>query len=70
MVKTRVVITRKRSWDCFLLVFERHNSPGDKTVRQEQEGMGEGGAGCVEYVHAVIVDKTATNCHARRLNTG
>ncbi len=51
---------RRRSWDCCLPLFERHNSPGDKTMRQEQEGIGGGGVACVECVHAVIEDKTAS----------
>lgn len=51
---------RRRSWDCCLILFERHNSLGDKTMRQEQGRFGVGG-GCyvrVECDHAVIDDKT------------
>lgn len=50
----------RRSWDCCLILLERHNSLGDKTIRQGQGGGGRGGVVRVECVHAVIESKTVS----------
>lgn len=70
-LKTRVVIMMRRSWDCCLLLFQRHNSPGDKTMRQEQEGIEKEGGWHVLTV-SMLSQKTKQlcNCHARRLDIG
>lgn len=45
----------RRSWDCCLPPFSSHKSLGNKTMKQELEGMA--GGGTVDCVCAIIQHK-------------